>query len=60
MSANRMALARTPAARVAEAMPIRKDLAACIASMHFPLSSLLREFAFQRDWAAVDRMLELA
>jgi hypothetical protein len=28
--------------------------------MSFPVSSLLRVYAFQQDWAAVDRLLELA
>jgi TolB-like protein/class 3 adenylate cyclase len=60
MSANALALARMAAGRVAEAVPVYEDLVARVPEMSFPVSSLLRCYAFQRDWAAVDRLLELA
>ena len=31
-----------------------------VPDMSFPVSSLLRAYAFQQDWAAVDRLLALA
>jgi TolB-like protein/class 3 adenylate cyclase len=60
MSANLVALARMAAGRVAEAVPVYEELVERVPDMSFPVSSLLRAHAFQRDWAAVDRMLELA
>ena len=60
MSANGVALARMAAGRVAEAVPVYEDLVTREPDMSFPVSSLLRAYAFQRDWAAVDRLLELA
>ena len=60
MSANLVALARMAAGRVAEAVPVYEDLVARVPDMSFPVSSLLRAYAFQEDWAAVDRLLELA
>jgi TolB-like protein/tetratricopeptide (TPR) repeat protein len=60
MSANTVALARMAAGRVAEAIPIYEDLVARVPDMSFPVSSLLRAYAFQQDWAAVDRLLALA
>ena len=60
MSANALALARMAAGRVAEAVPVYEDLVARVPDMSFPVSSLLRCYAFQQDWAAVDRLLELA
>jgi TolB-like protein/class 3 adenylate cyclase/tetratricopeptide (TPR) repeat protein len=59
-SANQLALARMAAGRVAEAVPVYEDLVARVPEMSFPVSSLLRAYAFQQDWAAVDRLLELA
>jgi TolB-like protein/tetratricopeptide (TPR) repeat protein len=60
MSANALALARMAAGRVAEAVPVYEELVARVPDMSFPVSSLLRAYAFQQDWAAVDRLLELA
>ncbi len=60
MSANLVALARMAAGRVAEAVPVYEDLVARMPDMSFPVSSLLRAYAFQQDWAAVDRLLALA
>ncbi len=60
MSANQLALARMAAGRVAEAVPIYEDLVERVPEMSFPVSSLLRVYAFQEDWAAVDRLLALA
>jgi TolB-like protein len=60
MSANIVALARMAAGRVAEAVPIYEDLVDRLPAMSFPVSSLLRCYAFQQDWPAVDRLLELA
>jgi TolB-like protein len=60
MSANIVALARMAAGRVAEAVPIYEDLVERLPAMSFPVSSLLRCYAFQQDWPAVDRLLELA
>jgi len=60
MSANMLALARMAAGRIAEAVPVYEDLVARVPGMSFPVSSLMRAYAFQQDWAAVDRLLELA
>jgi len=60
MAANLVALARMAAGRIAEAIPVYEDLVARVPDMSFPVSSLLRAYAFQEDWAAVDRLLELA
>ena len=60
MTANNVALARMAAGRVAEAVPVYEDLVERLPDMSFPVSSLLRCYAFQQDWAAVDRLLELA
>jgi adenylate cyclase len=60
MSANALALARMAAGRVAEAVPVYEDLVEREPDMSFPVSSLLRAYAFQEDWPAVDRLLELA
>ncbi len=60
MSANGVALARMAAGRVAEAVPVYEDLVTRVPDMSFPVSSLLRAYAFQQEWAAVDRLLELA
>jgi hypothetical protein len=48
------------AGRIAEAVPLYEDLVARLPDMSFPVSSLLRCYAFQQNWAAVDRLLELA
>ncbi len=60
MTANLVALARMAAGRVAEAVPVYEDLVQREPGMSFPVSSLLRAYAFQEDWAAVDRLLALA
>ena len=60
MHANAVALARMAAGRVAEAVPVYEDLVERVPDMSFPVSSLLRAYAFQQDWAAVDRLLALA
>ena len=60
MSANIVALARMAAGRVAEAVPVFEDLVERLPAMSFPVSSLLRCYALQQDWPAVDRLLELA
>jgi tetratricopeptide (TPR) repeat protein len=60
MAANTLALARMAAGRVAEAVPIYEDLLVRVPEMSFPVSSLLRAYALLQDWAAVDRLLELA
>ena len=60
MSANLVALARMAAGRVAEAVPVYEDLVERLPDMSFPVSSLLRCYAFAGDWAGVDRLLELA
>jgi len=54
--ANQLALARMAAGRVAEAVPVYEDLVARVPDMSFPVSSLLRAYAFLQDWAAVDRL----
>jgi TolB-like protein/class 3 adenylate cyclase len=59
-SANQLALAKMAAGRVADAVPIYEDLVTRVPDMSFPVSSLLRAYAFKQDWAAVDRLLELA
>jgi TolB-like protein/tetratricopeptide (TPR) repeat protein len=60
MTANTLALARMAAGRVADAVPVYEELLVRVPDMSFPVSSLLRAYALQQDWAAVDRMLELA
>ena len=60
MSANLVALGRMAAGRVAEAVPVYEGLVERLPDMSFPVSSLLRCYAFQQDWAAVDRLLDLA
>jgi len=60
MSANSVALARMAAGRVDAAIPVYEDLVERAPEMSFPVSSLLRAYAFRRDWSAVDRLLVLA
>jgi len=60
MVANQLALARMAAGHLAEAIPVYEDLVERVPGMSFPISSLLRAYAFQQDWAAVDRLLALA
>jgi TolB-like protein len=60
MSANMVALARMAAGRVAEAIPVYEELVERLPEMSFPVSSLLRAYAFQQDWGGVDRLLALA
>jgi TolB-like protein/tetratricopeptide (TPR) repeat protein len=60
MSINLLALARTAAGRVSEAIPLYEDLVVRVPEMSFPVSSLLRCHAFLEDWQAVDRLLALA
>ncbi len=60
MSANMVGLARMAAGRVDEAVPVFADLVERAPQMSFPFSCLLRGYAFQQDWDAVDRMLALA
>jgi len=60
MSANLLALARLSAGRIADAIPVFEDLVARVPGMSFPVSSLLRAYAFMHDWPAVDRLLAVA
>jgi TolB-like protein len=60
MSVNLLALARMAAGHVSEAIPLYEDLVTRIPQMSFPVSSLLRAYAFQEDWVSVDRLLALA
>lgn len=60
MAANNVALARMAAGRIEEAVPVYEDLMERVPDMSFPFSSLLRAKAFLKDWAAVDRLLDLA
>jgi TolB-like protein len=60
MSANGLALARMAAGHLAEAVPVYEDLVARVPDMSFPVSSLLRVYAFQENWTAVERLLDLA
>lgn len=60
MSINMLALARMAAGRLEEAIPLYESLVQSVPEMSFPVSSLLRAYAFKRDWAAVDRLLALA
>ncbi|MDH3432136.1 MAG: hypothetical protein OEQ14_19235 [Gammaproteobacteria bacterium] len=60
MSKNTVALARMASGKIAEAIPVYEDLVARVPDMSFPVSSLLRAYAFQEDWASVDRLLALA
>jgi TolB-like protein/tetratricopeptide (TPR) repeat protein len=60
MSINMMALAYMAAGRSAEAVPLYEDLVDRIPGMSFPISSLMRAYAFLNDWEAVDRVIDLA
>jgi TolB-like protein/class 3 adenylate cyclase len=60
MSANMVGLARMAAGRVDEAVHVFAHVLERAPEMTFPFSSLLRAYAFQQDWDAVDRMLALA
>jgi len=60
MAANQLALGRLAAGRLSEAAPIYEDLVERAPAMSFPVASLLRVYAFQGDWPAVDRLLDLA
>jgi hypothetical protein len=60
MAANALALARMATGRLAEAAPIYEELVERAPDMSFPVSSLLRVYAFQEDWSGVDRLLALA
>jgi TolB-like protein/tetratricopeptide (TPR) repeat protein len=59
-AANMVALARMAAGRLDEAAPVYEELVEREPDMSFPVSSLLRVYAFQQDWAGVDRLLALA
>lgn len=59
MSINLLALARTAAGRVAEAIPLYEDLVLRVPEMSFPVASLLRCHAFLGNWPEVDRLLAL-
>jgi TolB-like protein len=60
MTANLVALARMAAGKTAEAIPVFQDLVARLPDMSFPVSSLLRAYAFEENWEAVDQLLTLA
>jgi TolB-like protein len=60
IAANLVALARMAAGRVDDAIPVYADLVERIPEMIYPISSLLRAYAFQANWPAVDRLLALA
>lgn len=60
MTINMMALAHMAAGDVAAAIPLYETLVEQAPDMSFPVSSLLRAYAFAADWAAVDRLLALA
>ena len=58
MAANTVALARMAAGRLEEARPVYEELVPRVPDMSFPISSLLRLYAFQQDWEQVDRLME--
>ncbi len=60
MVANLVALARMAAGRLDEAVPVYEGLMERAPDMSFPVLSLLRAYAFQQDWEAVDRLLAVA
>lgn len=60
MSINLMALAYMACGRPDVAAPLYVDLVERLPSMSFPVSSLLRAYAFLEDWEAVDRLLAVA
>ncbi|MBW2542288.1 MAG: hypothetical protein JRF15_09370 [Deltaproteobacteria bacterium] len=60
MAANTLGLARLASGRLDEAAPLYEELLTRVPDMSFPISSLLKVYAFQEDWAAVDRLLALA
>ena len=60
LTANLYALACMAAGRLDTAVPVFEQLVEREPGMSFPVSSLLRAHAFCEDWAAVDRLLELA
>lgn len=60
MAANLLGLAYMAAGRTQDAVPLFEDLVERTPGMSFPVSSLLRAYAFQGEWAAVDRLLAVA
>ena len=60
MSANMVGLARMAAGRIDEAVPVFADVIERAPEMSFPFSCLMRAYAFQQDWNAVDHMLAQA
>jgi len=60
MTVNQLALAHLAAGRLVEAARLYESLVDSAPEMSFPISSLLRVYAFQGDWAGVDRLLALA
>jgi TolB-like protein len=60
LAANLYALACMAAGRLDEAVPVFEQLVEREPGMSFPVSSLLRAHAFREDWAAVDRLLDIA
>lgn len=60
MSVNLMALAYMACGRPDMAAPLYADLVERMPAMSFPVSSLLRTYAFLEDWEAIDRLLAIA
>jgi adenylate cyclase len=60
MTANGAALARMAAGHIDDAIPLYETLVEQVPEMSFPVASLLRCYAFQQNWSAVDRLLTLA
>ncbi|GAM96919.1 adenylate cyclase [alpha proteobacterium U9-1i] len=60
MTINLMALSYMACGRPDVAAPLYSDLVERLPSMSFPVSSLLRAYAFLEDWEAVDRLLAAA
>ncbi|MGE0742621.1 MAG: winged helix-turn-helix domain-containing protein [Hyphomonadaceae bacterium] len=60
MTINLMALSYMACGRPDVAAPLYSDLVERLPSMSFPVSSLLRAYAFLEDWEAVDRLLAVA
>ncbi len=60
MCANIAGLARMAAGRVEEAVPVFESLMASNPEMTFPFTNLLRAKTLLKDWAGVDKLLELS
>jgi TolB-like protein len=60
MTINQLALAKLAAGHLDKAAPLYENLVESNPGMSFPVSSLLRVYAFQETWTGVDHLIALA